>query len=105
MYGGGSGHTGRSSIVGDTSLPLLQQWKTDVALNVYSSPVVGSDNTVYAGSDGNYLYAMNGSTGALRWSYPTGSAVYSTAAIGADGTVYVGSYDKSLSALMARVAL
>lgn len=41
----------------------------------------------------NRLYALDGKTGAEKWSYRTGGGIYSTPAIGRDGTVYVGSND------------
>ena len=66
-----------------------------------SSPAIGSDGTVYIGSDYPYnkLYAIHGKTGAKLWEFETGSYVHSSPAIGSDGTVYVGSYDKKLYAI------
>ncbi len=75
-----------------------------------TSPVMGTDDTVYIGddvpvgypsksalatgkyplSDYGYLYALNGSTGKLEWKFKTGGAIVSPPAIGADNTVYVG---------------
>ena len=64
-----------------------------------SSPAIGSDGTVYVGSEDNKLYAINGKTGVKLWEFETGSAVNSSPAIGSDGTVYVGSGDKKLYAI------
>ena len=36
------------------------------------------------------MYALDGTTGALKWTSAIGSDVYSSPAIGADGTVYIG---------------
>ena len=64
-----------------------------------SSPAIGSDGTVYVGSDDNKLYAINGKSGVKLWEFETGGDVCSSPAIGSDGTVYVGSYDKKLYAI------
>ena len=57
-----------------------------------SSPSLGTDGTVYVGSNDNYLYAIT-SSGTLKWRYLTGDYVWANPTIGADGTVYVGSWD------------
>ena len=59
-----------------------------------SSPAIGSDGTVYVGSNDNKLYAINGKSGVKLWEFETGSGVSSSPAIGSDGTVYVGSGKK-----------
>ena len=53
-----------------------------------ASPAVGSDGTVYAASGDDKLYALNGTTGALKWTYPGTTPLLITPAIAADGTVY-----------------
>jgi hypothetical protein len=64
---------------------------------MFSSPaVVGG--IVYVGSVGNMVYALNATTGAQVWSYPTGREVFSSPAV-ADGVVYVGSEDHNVYAL------
>ena len=65
----------------------------------FSSPAIGSDGTVYVGSDDKKLYAINGKSGVKVWELVTGSFVGSSPAIGSDGTVYVGSKDKKLYAI------
>ena len=64
-----------------------------------SSPAIGSDGTVYVGSDDNKLYAINGKSGVKLWEFVTWGSATSSPAIGSDGTVYVGSYDKKLYAI------
>ena len=70
-----------------------------------SSPAIGSDGTVYVGSpvyaesNVNKVYALNGHTGAKKWEFETARAVHYSPAIGSDGTVYVGSRDNNLYAL------
>ena len=64
-----------------------------------SSPAIGTDGTVYVGSNDKKLYAINGKTGVRLWEFITEGAVISSPAIGTDGTVYVGSNDKKLYAI------
>ena len=67
-----------------------------------SSPAIGSEGTVYVGSNDKKLYAINGRSGVKLWEFETGDSEYgvrSSPAIGSDGTVYVGSYDKKLYAI------
>ena len=40
-----------------------------------SSPAIGSDGTVYVGSNDKKLYAINGQTGAKLWEFETGHQV------------------------------
>lgn len=57
------------------------------ATPVWPSPAVAG-GVVYAGSD--KLYALDASSGALKWTSDTGTIVYSSPAV-ANGVVYVGS--------------
>jgi outer membrane protein assembly factor BamB len=74
-------------------------WEFKTGIWVFSSPVIGSDGTVYVGSYDNKLYAINGKTGDKLWEFKTEGYVKSSPAIGSDGTVYVGSGDKKLYAI------
>jgi len=67
--------------------------------NIRSSPAIGADGTIYVGSDGNFLWAMNPNR-TTKWKFtdPSGD-VRSTPAIGDDGTIYVGSNDNKLYAI------
>ena len=66
---------------------------------IWSSPVIANDGTVYIGSDGDNLYAIN-PDGTQKWVFNTaGFNVRSTAAIASDGTVYIASDDDNLYAL------
>jgi outer membrane protein assembly factor BamB len=89
-------HTGRSPYTGPAS-PWLK-WSYTTGNSIYSSPAIGSDGTIYVGSEDNKLYAIN-PNGSFKWSYTTGSAVRSAPAIGSDGTIYVGSDDDKLYAI------
>jgi outer membrane protein assembly factor BamB len=74
-------------------------WEFVTGDQVNSSPAIGSDGTVYVGSDDKKLYAINGKTGVKLWEFETGGYVYSSPAIGSDGTVYAGSMDNKLYAI------
>jgi len=62
-----------------------------------SSPTIGSDDTIYFGSDGSRTYAVH-PNGTMKWFYSTGNSDGSPA-IGSDGTVYIGSENHYLYAL------
>jgi hypothetical protein len=74
------------------------EWSFKTGLGVSSSPAIGSDGTIYVGSDDNKLYAIN-PDGSLKWSFKTGLGVSSSPAIGSDGTIYIGSDDNKLYAI------
>ena len=88
MFHDNVSHTGLSPYVGSQTGSL--KWKFQTGNVIDSSPAIGSDGTVYFGSDDNYLYALN-SDGSLKWKFQTGDSISSSPAISADGTVYVGS--------------
>jgi outer membrane protein assembly factor BamB len=67
----------------------IWEFKTGAAI-VFSSPAIGSDGTVYVGSQDGKLYAINGKSGVKLWEFKTTHVVDSSPAIGSDGTVYVG---------------
>lgn len=62
-----------------------------------SSPVV-SAGTVYFGSGDNHVYAVDATTGALKWKFKTGDVVHASPAI-SGGVVYVGGFDACFYAL------
>ena len=83
-------HTGRSPNLGAQTNNV--RWSYTTGGTVRSSPAIGSDGTVYVGSNDGKLYAIN-PNGTQKWNYPTGGDVGSSPAIGSDGTLYVGSND------------
>jgi hypothetical protein len=74
------------------------KWTHAVGDYVRSSPVIGSDGTIYVGCDDHYLYAINPDN-TEKWRYQTGGVVVSSPALGSDGTIYVGSADGDLYAM------
>jgi outer membrane protein assembly factor BamB len=64
-----------------------------------SSPAVYKGAVYFGSGDGN-VYALDASTGALKWKFRTGDVVHASPAI-SDGLVVVGSWDGVLYALQA----
>jgi outer membrane protein assembly factor BamB len=62
-----------------------------------SSPVV-ADGTVFFGSGDSNVYALDSTSGALKWKFKTGDVVHASPAF-AEGTVFVGSWDTYFYAL------
>jgi outer membrane protein assembly factor BamB len=62
-----------------------------------SSPAV-SNGVVYFGSGDGNVYALNASTGALRWKFQTGDVVHASPAL-AEGLLFIGSWDTYFYAL------
>jgi len=90
-------HTGKSPYKGAEQLYILK-WKFKTGDAIYSSPAIGSDGTIYIGSDDHNLYAIN-PDGTLKWKFETGDIVRSSPAIGSDGTIYIGSNDNYFYAI------
>ena len=84
-------HTGLSPFNTNNNAGALK-WKFTTDNHVESSPSIGSDGTVYFGSDDGNVYAVDAS-GNQKWKFTTlgSSIVRSSPAIGADGTIYFGS--------------
>jgi len=80
------------------TLPPKLRWKFDVGDNIESSPIIGSDGTIYAGCRDNNLYAIN-FDGTLKWKFLTGDSIFSSPAVGSDGTIYIGSIDHYIYAI------
>jgi outer membrane protein assembly factor BamB len=56
---------------------------------------------VYASSEDHNVYALDASTGALVWKYPTGDVMLGSPTV-ANGVLYVGSNDNNVYALDAK---
>jgi outer membrane protein assembly factor BamB len=65
-----------------------------------SSPIV-VDGAVYFGSGDTNVYAVDATSGELRWKFRTGDVVHASPAY-ADGTLFVGSWDSNLYAIDAK---
>lgn len=79
-----------------------EKWKTTIGAgwSSESSPaVVGG--TVYIGSRDNNIYALDATTGNVKWKHFTGGGVHSSPVV-LDGVVYIGSADLHLYVLDAQ---
>jgi outer membrane protein assembly factor BamB len=74
-------------------------WVTDLYGDVKSSPAIGSDGTIYVGSDKEDVFALNADDGTIKWVFPTRGPVRSSPALAMDGTIFIGSSDSRLYAL------
>jgi len=74
------------------------KWKypTD---DIYSSPVIGDEGTIYFGDSENWKIIAINPDGTSKWVYKTNHVIYSSPSIGPDGTVYCGCHDNYLYAL------
>jgi eukaryotic-like serine/threonine-protein kinase len=83
-----------SNIYAIDGITGAKKWEYSVNSSVYySSPVVGSNGTIYIGtseiaSDNGSLYALDETTGAKKWITSTGKPIHSIA-IGYHGNLYV----------------
>ena len=104
QFGGNARATGQVASLGPVSSAVA--WKFATGGAVYCSPAVGADGAVYFTSLSNNLYAVEGASGALRWSKPFAAqpGQYGYAArvaaptLGAS-TLFLGSSDSSFYAL------
>lgn len=74
------------------------KWRFETGGEIHSSPAIGSDGTIYVGSNDGNLYAITPDE-KVKWNFQTGDAIYSSPAIGPDGTIYFGSQDGNLYAI------
>jgi len=75
-----------------------KEWTFETDEGIGTSSTVSQDGTIFFGTVGGYLYALN-PDGTQKWSHDIGSPIYSTPAIGLDGTVYLGSHDNNVHAI------
>jgi hypothetical protein len=73
-------------------------WSYDTNTPLFGSAAEGRDGSVYVGSEGGKLYAIN-KQGQLLWTHTTGGPIYSTPAVTPNGRIYVCSLDGVIYAL------
>lgn len=66
--------------------------------DVYLSSPVLWNGMVFFGSGDGHVYALDSTSGSLRWKFSTGDVVHASPAI-ADGVLYIGSWDSYFYAL------
>ena len=68
---------------------IEKKWAFKTGKGVRSSPAIGSDGTIYVGSDDDNLYAIN-PDGSKKWEFDTFAEIIYSPEIGSDGTIYFG---------------
>jgi outer membrane protein assembly factor BamB len=105
MFGRNQLHTSNSPFnTGILAITPQQRWKLSVGSPIESSPSIGSDGTIYFGSNSGTLYAVN-SKGLVLWTYKTGGEILSTPALSVKDMIFFGSWDKYIYALQASTGI
>ncbi len=97
---GNARNTGKSPLVsGDAGFEragamVLRRWRT--GNGIFSTPVVGEDETIYVGSADKLFYALDPVSGDQRWTRETGECIDCAGCIDADGTIWFVSCDAGL---------
>jgi outer membrane protein assembly factor BamB len=82
------------------TITLPGKWTYTLDGSTESTPAIGADGTIYVGTSGNKLSAINPADGTAVWTYVAGGSCYrSSPAVGSDGTIYVGCGDSKLHAV------
>jgi len=64
---------------------------------IWGSPAIDSDGTIYIGSNAGKVHAIDSDTGKLKWeTQRTGGEIFGAPIIGADGNIYAGAEDHYL---------
>ena len=90
-------HSGLSAATGAAT--NNKKWTCAVSGGAYSSPVIGTDGTVYVGTQNNQLVAIQPTTGIQNWAFTAGGIIQATPAVSANGTIYAGALDNNLYAV------
>lgn len=76
------------------------KWSFETSGPISGSAAFSADgSTIYFGSEDGYVYAVDTSTGAMRWRTQTGGEIFASPVVGADGAIYIGSLDGKFYAL------
>ena len=92
LGGDGPGGSSGPSPTDDASI-----WRFETGGRVVNAPTV-ADGMVFAGSDDNFVYALDAGTGDMLWRFETGDVIRSSPTV-TGGAVYVGSNDNYVYAL------
>jgi outer membrane protein assembly factor BamB len=72
-------------------------WQYETAGAISSTPALATDGTLYVGDSKGFLYALNKTNGALKWSTDLDTGIFTQPAIGANGTIYVAAKNKAFA--------
>lgn len=82
--------------------PGTKRWEFDIGGSVNGcAPAIAPDGTIYIGSNGNKLYAVN-PDGTKKWEWDAGDDLYFSPSIGSDGTIYVTVYNRTAGPIVSR---
>jgi eukaryotic-like serine/threonine-protein kinase len=95
-FRGNTEHTGVYDATGVPSFSHVK-WTFHAKGQLISSPAVDGA-TVYVGSTGGFLYAVDRAAGTEKWKFETKSRITSSPAV-ANGLVYFGAYDSNFYAV------
>ena len=82
------------------------KWTCKTRSRVSSSPVLGPNGTLYAGSKDGSIYAIDTvgnstvAAGSVKWTYKNSNQVYLCTVLGPDGTLYAASIDRKVYAIV-----
>jgi outer membrane protein assembly factor BamB len=78
-----------------------EQWRNaDVLSDRVAAGIVQNEDTVFVGTNDNFVYAMDANNGNIKWSFEAGHSFYANLILEGD-TLFAASLDKSLYALNA----
>lgn len=70
-------------------------WTYSTERSITTTPIIGTDGTIYVASVDNNLYALTPG-GMLRWSFTAGSDLRASPLFAADGTIYIIDWEGTL---------
>jgi outer membrane protein assembly factor BamB len=98
LYGFDSTPASGDAGAGIAGIPLLHRRFAVPVGPVASSPVLGSDGTIYVATTDGKLSAVSPTTHAVAWSSPTDDTFGSSPAVAQNGDLFIASTDHSLHA-------
>jgi outer membrane protein assembly factor BamB len=78
---------------------FTKKWEFNAHADVYTSPTLGPDGTVYIVTGDFILHALSKDNGSEKWHHAAGYGLDPSPAVAPDGTIYFGTLDGNLVAL------
>jgi len=100
LYYGADGEAYGETVLVALNPDGTEKWRYGIGFvgEIWCTPLLGADETVYIGSLDHNLYAI-GHNGTLKWRFDAGAKIYQGINVGLDGTLYFVAEDKSLYAV------